>query len=138
MANPFQPKITEHDIQASLFNYCTIFENQFPQLKTMFAIPNGFWAAGSGKRKFALMNKYKAEGLKPGIPDICLPLPSADGKWNVLFLECKKPGEKLNDNQKKIHQLFNSKGIRVEIFYSRSEALNIISNHLKIKLPLHL
>lgn len=138
MANPFQPKITEHDIQASLFSYIERYKHRFPQLETIFAIPNGMWIAGSGKRKFALINKYKTEGLKPGVPDVLLPLASADGKWNVLFLETKKPSEKLNDNQKKVFPLFAKNKIRIEIYTELKQAINFISNHFKINLPLEL
>lgn len=136
MPNPFQPKVTEHDIQASLFSYIEQHKYSFPQLETIFAIPNGMWIAGSGGRKFALINKYKSEGLTPGIPDVLLPLPSADGKWNLLFLETKRPNESLNPNQKKIHALFAKHKIRVEIWTDLLQAINYISSHLKIKLPM--
>lgn len=48
----------------------------------MFHIPNG------GKRGKAEAIRFKAEGVKAGVPDICLPVPR--GEWHGLFIEMKR------------------------------------------------
>lgn len=67
------------------------FRLQYPQHR-LIAIPNGQWIAGTGKQKFALINKYKKEGLTPGVSDLflCVPIKQHSGLW----LEMKDRGKK--------------------------------------------
>ena len=56
-----------------------------PALKRLHAIPNG------GQRHKAVAGKLKAEGVKRGVPDVSLPVPT--WPFNGFYLEMKKPGE---------------------------------------------
>jgi hypothetical protein len=49
----------------------------------LFAIPNG------GARHKAIAGKLRAEGVRAGVPDICLPVPR--GEYHGLFIELKRP-----------------------------------------------
>ena len=65
----------------------TIFTDTFgpdavPELLDMFAIPNG------GLRDKITAANLKREGVKPGVPDIFLPV--ARGGWHGLFVEMKR------------------------------------------------
>ena len=42
--------------------------NRFPQLRLLYAIPN------ARKRSFAMAKFLQAEGMRPGVPDMCLPV----------------------------------------------------------------
>lgn len=53
-----------------------------PDLKLMHAIPNG------GKRDIQTAARLKAEGVKPGVPDIFLPV--ARGGKHGLYIELKR------------------------------------------------
>ena len=57
----------------------------------MHAIPNG------GQRNIVVATKLKAEGVKSGVPDVCLPLPR--GGYHGLYLELKVGRNKATDNQ---------------------------------------
>lgn len=59
-----------------------IFNNNFPQLQNLYAVPNG------GDRSPAVGAKLKATGVKPGVPDLCLDCGHA-GKFG-LRIELKK------------------------------------------------
>jgi hypothetical protein len=74
-------KLSEHDEQKALFDWAEL--DGRPGLSMMFAIPNG------GHRKKQVAAKLKAEGVKRGVPDICLPV--ARNGYNGLYIELKKP-----------------------------------------------
>lgn len=73
---------SEHGNQVALF--CKAAQNfeRWPELRLMFAIPNG------GMRDVRVAANLKAEGVKAGVPDIFLPV--ARGKWHGLFVELKR------------------------------------------------
>lgn len=56
---------------------------KYPELKWLTAIPNG------GYRDKITAGKLKAEGVKPGVPDLLLPI--RRGKYAILWIEMKKP-----------------------------------------------
>ena len=74
-------------------------------LHLAFAIPNG------GERNKAVAAKLKAEGVKPGVPDICVPV--AVGSWHGLYVEMKKIGGKASDEQKEWNRALTLNGYRV-------------------------
>lgn len=71
--------MSEHDEQVAVVQW---FRLQYPQYR-LIAIPNGQWIAGEGKRKHALINKYRAEGLTPGVSDLflCVARHGRHGLW---------------------------------------------------------
>lgn len=71
----------EHAEQCALFRWARYNVNTYPDLAFMFAIPNG------GHRVKAVAAKLKAEGVRAGVPDICLPSPR--GEYKGLYLELK-------------------------------------------------
>lgn len=85
--------MTEHDEQVALFQWAAYSESSIPQLRYLFAIPNG------GHRHKAVAARMKAEGVKAGVPDIFLAYPT--GEYCGLFIEMKfgtnKPTEKQNE-----------------------------------------
>jgi len=86
---------TEHGEQAALFQWCALNIKEYPQLKWLYAIPNGFFATAGQKAKM------KAEGLKDGVPDICLPLSKVLDKYKLvsgLYIELKIPKRRNHKN----------------------------------------
>ena len=83
--------MSEHDEQVKLFQWARMSEGRWPELALMFAIPNG------GKRHVAVARKLKAEGVRAGVPDICLAV--ARGKWHGLYIELKHGKNKESDSQ---------------------------------------
>lgn len=66
--------------------YATSNVEQHPELARCFAVPNG------GQRDKITAAKLKHEGVKPGVPDVFLPVTCA--KYAGLFIEMKRSGDK--------------------------------------------
>jgi hypothetical protein len=75
--------------QQWLFAKARELEAEWPDLKWLYAVPNG---ATTGKREGA---RLKAEGLKAGVPDLCLPV--ARGRWHGLYVEMKRQNGTVRD-----------------------------------------
>lgn len=76
------PAAKEGEEQATLFSWARMKSYFYPELEMMFHIPNG------GKRTKSGAARFKAEGVKPGVPDICLPVPR--GGYHGLYIELKR------------------------------------------------
>lgn len=84
---------TEEQEQAAVFEWVVLMEKQFPELACLFHIPNG------GLRSKPEAVRFKRIGVKPGVPDLFLPV--ARGGWHGLFIEMKRQkGGKLSEDQK--------------------------------------
>jgi hypothetical protein len=79
----------EHAIQVAFFVKVNDPENQlrWPELALVHAIPNFF---GASKATKAQGGRAKAEGRKPGVPDVHCPV--ARGGYHSFWIEFKKPG----------------------------------------------
>ncbi len=73
---------TEHEEQVTLFQWAAANSIAHPELHALFAVPNG------GHRHVAVAAMLKQEGVKAGVPDICLPV--ARGKFHALYIELKR------------------------------------------------
>jgi len=86
------PGIDEHAEQSLLFEWAVIIQDTYPELKYLHAIPSGaklpYHHDSNGKRVSIQGARLKREGLKRGIPDICLPVPR--GNWHGLYIELKR------------------------------------------------
>jgi hypothetical protein len=117
-------KQTEHDEQVKLFQWAKAQSGKHPQLSLMFAIPNG------GQRNIVTATKLKAEGVKSGVPDIFLAVPSNTA--HGLFIEMKSPKGKVSDNQKQWLSALSSNRYICAICYSFCDAQQVIIEYLDL------
>lgn len=61
-------------------------QEQYPELRWLFHVPNG------EERHKRVALELKAMGVKPDVPDLCLPV--ARGNWQLLWIELKVPERK--------------------------------------------
>jgi hypothetical protein len=71
----------EHIEQCLLMQWAEVAAGRHPELRLLYAIPNG------GHRLVSVARKLKREGVKAGVPDLCLPV--ARGQHHALYLELK-------------------------------------------------
>jgi hypothetical protein len=80
---------TEHGEQAALFFWAVFNRKKWPVLQWLYAIPNG------GGRSPVEGSRLKAEGVKKGVSDICLPVPKQG--YNGLYIEMKRKDGTIKD-----------------------------------------
>jgi len=114
---------TEHEEQAALFKWAKLSAGAHPELRLMYAIPNG------GHRLKAVAGKLAAEGVKPGVPDTCLPV--ARGEFHGLYIEMKRrDGGALSPIQRGWIADLNDQGYQAECCYGWDEAREVIEAYL--------
>lgn len=79
---------SEHAEQSALFAWCAMLVSREPVLKLLFAIPNGGSRGDDVKARKIRGAILKAEGVKPGVPDVCLPVQRRG--YAGLYIEMKK------------------------------------------------
>jgi len=84
-------KPTEHQIQSSVVQWAWIMSPVYPELRLLYAIPNG------GKRSAVTAAILKAEGVKAGVPDMHLPVQRRG--YVGLWIEHKVGKKDLTDAQ---------------------------------------
>jgi hypothetical protein len=124
-------KILEHDHQVFVIDWCNIMaRGKYPMLKYIYAVPNGARVARS------TANKLKAEGMKAGVPDLCLPYPKYSKKdkevYHGLYIEMKSRDTRgaLSQDQKDWLEYLDSVGYKTAIAWTGDEARQVIKEYL--------
>jgi len=82
----------EHREQAALIRRVRLSVKRYPDLAMLFSVPNG------GYRNAATARILQAEGVRPGVPDLILPVPRHP--YCGLAIEMKSSKGTLRDSQK--------------------------------------
>lgn len=114
----------EHVEQASLFRWTQLHEHRIPELRWLYAVPNGRY------RAISEAVKLKLEGVRPGVPDVALDV--AMGEYHGFRLEMKAPGKKnqRSEIQKAWHEWLAGQGYKVVTCSSWQEAWNELVTYL--------
>ena len=112
---------TEHQIQAAFVEWCFLNRGRFLGLSMGFAVPNG------GLRNKNVAKKLKAEGVRAGVLDWCLPVPM--GKHCGLFIEFKSKTGVLSTNQKAEIRMLEFYGWMTAVCRSVEEAIESIKTY---------
>ena len=115
---------TEEIEQINLFRWAEFAVNQYPELELMYHVPN------EGKRSKVTGARLKQSGLKPGVPDVCLP--TAHGPYIGLYIEMKVKPNKPTENQKKWLRALRSAGHCTAVCYGWEEAKDLIESYLRL------
>lgn len=115
---------TEADEQKTLFRWAEMEARRHPELNLLHHIPNG------GSRDPREARNLKQEGVKAGVPDICLPVPR--GGYNGLYIEMKRiRGGRLSDEQRGWLAALTANGYRAEVCRGWEAAKDLILEYLK-------
>lgn len=97
---------------------------RWPELDLLFHCPNG------GKRSAIAAARFKAEGVKAGVPDIVLPVPRCG--YHGLFIELKRQsGGKVSVYQKAYLDALRAQGYCAEVCKGFHAAADLIERYMK-------
>lgn len=119
--------LTESDEQELVFQWVELASLAVPDLELLYHVPNG------GLRNKVTAARLKREGVKPGVPDLCLPVPN--GGYHGLYIEMKKRDHSNypTKSQKWWLSRLKKKGYRAAVCYGAEEAIGVICDYLGIE-----
>jgi hypothetical protein len=117
---------TESEEQQTLFSWVEMQAGRYPELRLLYHIPNG------GRRSKAEAGRFKAEGVKPGVPDLCLPV--SRGTYHGLYIELKRlRGGKVGDAQTAWSDALTKQGYYTAVCRGWIEASKVILWYLSLE-----
>lgn len=114
--------LTEHQIQTCVMEWADGQLALHPELRLLYAIPNG------GARNAVTGALLKAEGVKPGVPDLCLPV--ARGKYHGLYIEMKRATGKPTKAQLEWLAALKAQGYATAIRHDAALTADLILRYL--------
>ena len=117
------PIPTESVEQQALFKWANMASGKWPELEMLYHVPN------EGKRSYKTAARLKAEGLKSGVPDICLPVPR--GGHHGLYIELKRvKNSRVTQDQLDWIEALIAQGYVAAVCRGCDEAIELITRYL--------
>ena len=113
---------TESDEQKAVIQWCILMEGRWPELEYIYHVPNG------GSRNAREAANLKAQGVKPGVPD--LELPVARGAYTGLHIELKHGKNTVSLEQKRWLRTLKKMGRCAVVCYEAEAAIKTIQEYL--------
>lgn len=131
----FAKSDTEAGHQTALFCWAALMQNQYPELRWLHHVPNG-GSRGAGKDGAIAGARMKAQGVKPGVADVFLPVRRS--VWSGLYIEMKKPSLRpkrdgaggVSKEQAEFGEFVKAQGFGWIVCYDWTEAREVIINYL--------
>lgn len=123
--------LTEEQEQRAVIEWAHLSRGRLPGLRLLFHVPNG------GLRHPVTAQRLKLLGVKPGVPDLVLPV-AAHG-FHGLYVEMKRsvdrPKKKevrgrLSESQIWWRDQLRAQGYRAEVCYGFEEAKAVLEEYL--------
>lgn len=122
------PCPTESIEQQAIIKWALWSEAAHPELKLLYHVPN------EGRRTRSAGARLKSEGLRPGVPDLCLPVPR--GPYHGLYVELKRVrGTTPSDAQKEWLLALHAQGYCTTWCRGADQAIDIIKWYLSMPAP---
>lgn len=114
----------ESQEQTWLMQWAKYASVQYPEIDLLYHCPNG------GSRNAIEAARLKAQGVKRGVPDLCLPVPRGD--YHGLYIELKRQKNGvLSADQKQWIESLRKQGYRVEVCKGFQSAADVIEEYLQ-------
>ena len=118
--------LTEAEEQMTVFKWAEYSKKRFPELEYCYHVPNG------GSRNILEAIHLKQQGVKAGVPDLCLPVPRCG--FHGLYIEMKRrKNARVAESQKKWIAALRRQGYFAAVCYGADEAIKLIEAYLTRK-----
>lgn len=119
--------LSEAQHQTNVFKWAAqpSIRSQYPELKLLFHIPNG------GSRDVVEGAHLKAQGVKSGVPDLCLPV--ARGNCHGLYIEMKTETGRPSPEQDWWGYELHAQGYYWEVCHGWKSAVRTLEWYLNLK-----
>ena len=115
---------TESAEQKLLFEWAAYQGGRYPALSLLLHIPNG------GARRKSEAARMSAEGVRAGVPDLCLPV--ARGGYHGLFIELKRTrGGRVSPEQTRWIRNLNDQGYYAAVCIGWENASQLLLAYLR-------
>ena len=115
---------TEDAEPMALFRWAELQAGKYPELRLLFHIPNG------GSRGKAEAGRFRAMGVKAGVPDLFLPV--ARQGMHGLFIELKRQkGSRVSKEQQTWGTALYKQGYAAHVCYGWEDAMRVILRYLE-------
>ena len=116
--------MTEHEEQVALMRLVEMHKGRWQELGMLYAVPNG------SERNVIVGRKLKAEGVKKGVPDLCLPVPR--GGFHGLYIEMKRQKKsQISPEQIAWLKALQEQGYRAEMCLGAAAAWEVIQEYMR-------
>jgi hypothetical protein len=123
------PTPSEHQEQVAVIEWADRMVPRYPELALLYAVPNG------ARTSIGTAKKLKAEGLRAGVPDLCLPVARGidhTSAYHGLYVELKRiKGGTVSPEQRGWHEALRAQGYRVVVARGAAEAIAAITQYLE-------
>lgn len=123
--------MSEHDDQVALMHWVAIHAPSAPELNLLYAVPNGAKLPyrGKGKNRFSPEAlRLKDEGMKPGIPDLVLPV--ARKGFHGMYIELKHGKNRPTPEQIWWNDRLTEQGYLAVVCWGWKEAAQVLAEYL--------
>lgn len=118
-----RPTPHEGNEQEALFRWAAFARGRFPEIDLLYHIPNG------GSRNRIEAASLKRQGVKAGVPDLCLPV--ARLNWHGLYIEMKAGKNTTTEKQKEWISALRGQGYATAVCYGWERAAEVITKYLE-------
>ena len=122
--------MSEHEEQCAVIDWADGHIEQAPPLEWLYAIINGIPLAGNATQRAKIINYMKAEGMKPGVVDLCLPAARHD--YHGFYLEMKIKGGKVSEGQAEFLAYLETENYLGVVCFSALEAVEQLKWYLGV------
>lgn len=116
---------TEEQEQTVVMHWAAMMAGRWPELGLLFHIPNG------GKRLKTEAARFRAAGVRSGVPDLFLPC--GRGGYHGLWIEMKAIGGRVSREQEQWRKDLLEQGYMCVVCYGATAAIETIEKYMQLK-----
>lgn len=110
--------------QECLLRWTEFVKGKHPEIRLLYHIPNG------GSRNKREAEHLRRQGVKAGVPDLCLPVPR--GRYHGLFIELKAKDNTPTQKQKDWLAALDAQGYKTVVCWGWETASELIDEYLRL------